>query len=122
MTPLQQNILSAIGQANALTASEIARDIGAHRDQVQAALHQMDDAGQVIIKNGFYRLAEAAKESVPMTPLQIAQEHHAAFSETHASIVDSLRKTGMSREDAVEFADGVEARALAEKEASARQA
>jgi len=63
MTLLQQNILRALRQANALTASEIARDIEAHRDQVQAALHAMDDAGQVIMRNGFYRLAEAARQA-----------------------------------------------------------
>jgi len=63
MTPLQQNILSALRRANALTASEVARDIEAHRGQVQAALHEMDDAGQVIMRNGFYRLAEAARQA-----------------------------------------------------------
>jgi len=62
MTTLQQNILRSLRQANALTASEIARDIAAHRDQVQAALHQMEDTGQVIMKNGLYRLAEAERK------------------------------------------------------------
>jgi len=64
MTNLEQNILAALTQANALTAGEIARDILAHRDVVQEALHELDDAGHVTMRNGFYCLSEAAKERV----------------------------------------------------------
>jgi len=61
MNKLHQNILSELRQANALTTIEIAKAVNAHRDHVQAALHQLDDEGHVIMRNGFYRASEAAK-------------------------------------------------------------
>jgi len=61
MTTLHQKILSELRQANALTASEIAIAVTAHRDMVQAVLHDLDDWGHVIMRNGFYRASEAAK-------------------------------------------------------------
>lgn len=67
MTPLQQNILRVLRQANALTTAEVAMAVTAHREPVQAALHQLDDAGQVMMRNGFYRIAEAAKQEGDVT-------------------------------------------------------
>lgn len=61
MTTLHQSILSELRQANALTTTEIAKAVNAHRKHVQAALHQLDDDGKVIMRNGFYRASEAAK-------------------------------------------------------------
>lgn len=61
MTPLQQNILRVLRQANALTAGEIAHAVTADRGAVQAALHEMDDAGAVLLRNGFYRLSESER-------------------------------------------------------------
>jgi len=61
MTTLHKNILAELRQANALTATEIAKAVNARRDCVQAALHHLDDAGKVILRNGFYRTSEAAK-------------------------------------------------------------
>jgi len=61
MTTLHQSILAELRQANALTTTEIAEAVNAHRDVVQAALHQLDDEGQVIMRNGLYRASEAAK-------------------------------------------------------------
>ena len=43
------------------TAAEIAAGIGADPDAVQAELHAMDDAGEVLMRCGLYRLSEAAK-------------------------------------------------------------
>jgi predicted transcriptional regulator len=61
MTTLHKNILSELRQANALTTTEIAKAVNANRDVVQAALHDLDDEGHVIMRNGFYRTSEAAK-------------------------------------------------------------
>lgn len=58
---LGENIMRVMRQANALTVTEIALAVTAHRDCVQAALHHLDDAGKVILRNGFYRASEAAK-------------------------------------------------------------
>lgn len=61
MTILKNNILSELRQANALTTTEIALAVNAHRDLVQEALHDLDDEGHVIMRNGLYRASEAAK-------------------------------------------------------------
>jgi predicted transcriptional regulator len=61
MTKIHQNILAALTQANALTTTEIAKAVNAHRDHVQEALHDLDDEGKVIMRNGFYRASEAAR-------------------------------------------------------------
>jgi len=61
MTTLHKNIISELRQANALTTTEIAIAVNAHQDLVQEALHDLDDEGQVIMRNGFYRASEAAK-------------------------------------------------------------
>lgn len=61
MTPLKQNIMRVLRSANALTAGEIAMDITAHRDVVQAALHELDDSGHVLMRHGFYRVSEFAR-------------------------------------------------------------
>jgi len=61
MTTLHKSILAELRQANALTTTEIAIAVNARRDHVQEALHDLDDEGQVIMRNGFYRASEAAK-------------------------------------------------------------
>ena len=61
MTTLHQNILAALTQAEVLTTTEIAIAVNAHRKHVQEALHDLDDEGQVIMRNGLYRASEAAK-------------------------------------------------------------
>jgi predicted transcriptional regulator len=45
----------------ASTAQEIADDINATSAHVQAALIEMDDAGDVLMRNGWYRLSERAR-------------------------------------------------------------
>lgn len=52
-----------------------------------------------------------------MTPLQSAQKFAAEYAGIKAGIVESLRKSGWSREDANEEADAREAKALIEWEA-----
>jgi len=61
MTELATRILAALAQANALTTAEIARDIDADTQATQCALHALDDAGHVRMRNGLYRLTEAAR-------------------------------------------------------------
>lgn len=39
----------------------IAHELDAPQIEVQAALHEMDDAGDVILRNGWYRLGAAAR-------------------------------------------------------------
>lgn len=39
----------------------IAQQIGAHQREVQALLIQMDDAGDVLMRNGIYWISEAAR-------------------------------------------------------------
>lgn len=43
------------------TADIMAKDLGLMRREVQKTLHQMDDDGEVIMRQGWYRLSEAAK-------------------------------------------------------------
>lgn len=41
--------------------AHIAQDIGADAREVQDALHDLDDAGRVLMRNGWYRLSEAER-------------------------------------------------------------
>lgn len=43
------------------SAEMIANDLRLPQREVQEALHQMDDDGDVIMRNGWYRLSEAAR-------------------------------------------------------------
>jgi predicted transcriptional regulator len=48
----------------ASTAQEIADDINATSAHVQAALIEMDDAGDVLMRNGWYRLSERVRRAM----------------------------------------------------------
>ena len=68
MTELQTRIMRELSQANALTCGEIRRAIDATHSATQTALHGLDDAGQVFMRNGFYRASAAAlaqREAMP---------------------------------------------------------
>jgi len=68
MTELQTRIMRELAQANALTCGEICRAIGTTHDATQTALHGLDEAGQVFMRNGFYRASAAAlaqREAMP---------------------------------------------------------
>ena len=60
-------ILAYLRHVPAASAQMIAEDMAAmgsphaDRDKVQAALHQMDDAGDVLMRNGIYRISERAR-------------------------------------------------------------
>lgn len=64
MTPIKENIARLLRQVNALTAAEIAQTLTAPLSDVQSALHDMDDAGAVILRNGFYRASERLRRGV----------------------------------------------------------
>ena len=42
-------------------AEMMAQELGLSQRQVQETLHKMDDDGEVIMRQGWYRLSEAAK-------------------------------------------------------------
>jgi DNA-binding transcriptional regulator PaaX len=42
-------------------AEMMAQELGLSQREVQQTLHQMDDNGEVIMRQGWYRLSEAAK-------------------------------------------------------------
>jgi hypothetical protein len=44
------------------TTEMIADDLGLVAREVQTVLHQMDDDGDVILRGGWYRISEAAKQ------------------------------------------------------------
>jgi DNA-binding transcriptional regulator PaaX len=44
----------------AASAEMVAQELGLPQREVQETLHQMDDDGDVIFRNGWYRLSEAA--------------------------------------------------------------
>jgi hypothetical protein len=65
---LQHNILSYLRLVPAADVAMICEDMqaignrNATPDKVQPALHALDDAGLVLMKNGVYRLSEWAKQ------------------------------------------------------------
>lgn len=61
MTPLQQDIMRLLRTTNALTVPEISSSVTHPCQAVQEALHGLDDAGQVFMRNGFYRASEFAR-------------------------------------------------------------
>jgi len=44
------------------TAGEIAAAVERPLEAVQIALHQLDDAGRVVMRNGWYQLSEAKRK------------------------------------------------------------
>lgn len=58
---MKENILIYLFKVQAASAATIAQEIGAHPREVQELLIKMDDAGDVLMKNGIYRISEAAR-------------------------------------------------------------
>lgn len=54
-------VLAAIGPLAARTVEEIAAAVCESPDAVRPVLRQMDDAGQLLMRGGFYRQSEAVK-------------------------------------------------------------
>ena len=58
---MKQDILIYLFSNNGASAGDIALNTGHHPREVQDLLIQMDDAGDVIMKNGMYRLSEVSR-------------------------------------------------------------
>lgn len=58
---MKQNILIYLFSNNGASAGDIALNTGHHPREVQDLLIQMDDVGDVIMKNGMYRLSEVSR-------------------------------------------------------------
>ena len=58
---MKQDILIYLFTAHGASAGEIAHGISGHPREVQELLIEMDDGGEVIMRNGFYRLSEASR-------------------------------------------------------------
>jgi len=58
---MKEDILIYLFQNDGASAGKIAQETGHHPRQVQDLLIQMDDDGDVLMKNGVYRLSEVAR-------------------------------------------------------------
>lgn len=58
---MKQDILIYLFGAQSASAGEISQNTGNHPREVQELLIEMDDAGDVIMKNGMYRLSEVSR-------------------------------------------------------------
>ena len=58
---MKQDILIYLFQHESASAGTIAQEIGGHPREVQDLLIEMDDAGDVLMKNGIYRISAAAR-------------------------------------------------------------
>jgi len=58
---MKQDILIYLLQNESASAGTIAQEIGREPREVQGLLIQMDDAGDVLMRNGIYRISEAAR-------------------------------------------------------------
>lgn len=55
---MRDHIIAYFRIVPAASAEMVARDLGLPQRGVQDVLHQMDDDGDVIMRNGWYRLSE----------------------------------------------------------------
>jgi predicted transcriptional regulator len=58
---MKQDILIYLFGVEAASAGEVSQVIGHHPREVQDLLIQMDDDGDVLMKNGAYRLSEVSR-------------------------------------------------------------
>lgn len=58
---MKQDILIYLFTAHGASAGEIALGVSGHPREVQDLMIEMDDAGEVIMRNGFYRLSEISR-------------------------------------------------------------
>jgi hypothetical protein len=61
MHGMKQDILIYLFSNNGASAGDIAMNTGHHPREVQDLLIEMDDAGEVIMRLGFYRLSEVSR-------------------------------------------------------------
>jgi len=58
---MKQDILIYLFTAHGASSGDIAQGISGHPREIQDLLIEMDDAGDVIMRNGFYRLSEISR-------------------------------------------------------------
>jgi len=58
---MKNDILIYLLKTSSASAGQISQELGKHPREVQDMLIQMDDDGDVIMKNGFYRISEVAR-------------------------------------------------------------
>lgn len=58
---MKQEILIYLFQNERASAGTIAQEIGRHPREVQDLLIQMDDDGDVLMKNGIYKISEVSR-------------------------------------------------------------
>jgi len=65
---MRDTLLAYLRIIPAASAEMMANDLGLSPREVQDALHEMDDAGDVILRNGWYRISAAAKRRLGNMP------------------------------------------------------
>lgn len=58
---LERDILTCLGIVGVTDAEDLSNILGESPRAVQDALIRLDDAGHVLMRNGWYRLSEASK-------------------------------------------------------------
>jgi len=61
---LRETLLAYFAIVPSACADMAASDLGLGQREVQDMLHKLDDEGDLLMKNGWYRLSERAKKDV----------------------------------------------------------
>jgi hypothetical protein len=61
---LRETLLAYFAIVPSACADMVASDLGLGKREVQDMLHKLDDEGDLLMKNGWYRLSERAKKDV----------------------------------------------------------
>ena len=59
----RETLLAYFTIVPAASAVMVASDLGLSQREVQEILHKMDDEGELLMKNGWYRISERAKKN-----------------------------------------------------------
>ena len=61
---LRETLLAYFAIVPSACSDMVASDLGLSQREVQEMLHKMDDDGDLLMKNGWYRISERAKKDV----------------------------------------------------------
>ena len=61
LTELERDIIICLGIVGITDIDDLSDILGVSERVAQEALHKLDDGGYVMMRNGWYRLSEAAK-------------------------------------------------------------
>ena len=61
LTELERDIITCLGIVGITDIDDLSDILGVSERVAQEALHKLDDEGYVLMRNGWYRLSEAAK-------------------------------------------------------------